>query len=362
MIEKDAVREELVAQGLEWSEDLWDHLSAEYSDEIENPEVFEGALEEVLNAYRDHQGYRVQHRERRTPGTEERRVIGPDARTKTLGKIIALEAARHPLVKAFRTEILRNRLLPDAQSVEVWIKRRGKKEGLPEGWARFGDVVSDLRVDPSLDREAIASGPVRQAPGFFTHGVSEPGVLLYWSTEFFDRGWLVPIRMPVKSDGPLGKLKWAVDHLGHEYPCWQEAWATTFVLTGITPPLLRASVNISKANMLAASLITMEIDPRLSPSDLASIYAEARRRIWNGEIRDKQISEKHLELALFAGENCREADSGGWSFLLERWNANHPHWAYVSNDLNFSRDVKSAWKRVTGSDLKKPAATGRSKK
>ncbi len=102
---------------------------------------------------------------------------------------------------------------------------------------------------------------------------------------------------------------------------------------------------------------------------------------------DQEMSEKHIELALFIardgsrrpravgleiesethydrdrrglgriGAIAPDTDGKGttWPELQKRWNAlcetDHPEWAYRNDPAarQFSRDVRHAWKRVTG--------------
>ena len=124
----------------------------------------------------------------------------------------------------------------------------------------------------------------------------------------------------------------------------------------------------------------MEVDPRVAPAEVRHLYGELRRELRGGG--DHEMSDKHIELALFvARDGSRLPRSVGlaieslssssparrsrsrfgmiahetygqgtpWPELQKRWNELYPKWKYDDvRARQFSRDVRNAWKRVTG--------------
>jgi hypothetical protein len=92
----------------------------------------------------------------------------------------------------------------------------------------------------------------------------------------------------------------------------------------------------------------LEIDPALSPRDVADAYVRQRRNFL-GNGRYRSLDEKHLHLAIFAA-GCPEDESLAAS--LERWNKfcvsqKRRDWKYRAKDLtNFGRDLSVDPKRL----------------
>jgi hypothetical protein len=86
----------------------------------------------------------------------------------------------------------------------------------------------------------------------------------------------------------------------------------------------------------------MEIDPAMSPREVANLYREIRFRHFGR--RHRSMSAKHLELAKFWSAAGKEIT---WKALREQWNQLHPKWAY-KRDQQFSRDCAQARRRLLG--------------
>ncbi len=95
-----------------------------------------------------------------------------------------------------------------------------------------------------------------------------------------------------------------------------------------------------KTQLPVLSRITLTIDPALSPREVADHYASVRRR-FTGR-RNREITSKHLRLALFAADKTK-----GSSFKqrMAAWNDEHPQWSY-SRVTNFARDCAQARRRL----------------
>lgn len=169
---------------------------------------------------------------------------------------------------------------------------------------------------------------------------------------------------------------------------WAEATATNFILTGAAPPPVKAVAwTRHRVPFAALTRIVIEADPRIAPAEVRRLYGTLRRELRGGG--DQQMTDKHIELALFIardgsrlpaslgleleGESHRDRGRRGrlrmramapdmtgqgttWPELQKRWNRAHPEWAYGdARARQFSRDVRTAWKRVTGQPWWAPA-------
>lgn len=156
------------------------------------------------------------------------------------------------------------------------------------------------------------------------------------------------------------------------------------MLAGLPPAPPKAGAGIRGRSPYAAlTRIGLEVDPRLPSAAVKQLYGEMRSRIRKGG--DREMTEKHLKLALFIARHggrrphttgidvesigwrggaraarstigvMNETSSAGvtWPVLQAAWNAEwaerEPSWLYDDvRARRFSRDVRSAWKRVTG--------------
>jgi len=249
-----------------------------------------------------------------------------------LSRSMADAAAKDPLVEGFRREFLGERLLAP-EEVEPWIKRLAEAEGeptswltipLPEGHRLVPSPADGIYVEPSLRLRQIPfpSGPLIRV---LDYGVP-------------DNDWRRCV--PVTQGGTLDRLRTLSQELTQRYD-WREAAATLFVLTGGTPlsSPLEMSVNAT-TSPFKRRIVTLEIDPMLSPREVARNYSEIRRRLTSGR-RQRGLGEKHLTLAgMIAG-----ASEEPWATRLQRWNKAHPKWKYLQ-ESNFRRDCLKARERI----------------
>ena len=158
----------------------------------------------------------------------------------------------------------------------------------------------------------------------------------------------------VTGHGALGRLRGVVQRLVAQYP-WDEAETTRFVLTGLPPFLLRVRLDaIVDEQLTACSRLTMQVDPTLSPSEVAFRYRLARKQILGARYRE--LSAKHVQLAEFAlaarSTTAPESPESG-AQRMARWNRDHPEWAYA-RVTNFLRDMSRAQRRLLHPDLRVP--------
>ncbi len=130
---------------------------------------------------------------------------------------------------------------------------------------------------------------------------------------------------------------------------WSVQAACRFVLCGSAPFMAPIRVKeLSERDPWVASRVVISIDPTVSPVELAEAWREIR-----GKVRaPKPITEKHLDLAVWAAEQGKstweaESDDPGpsWTTLMSRWNRAKPNMTY-SVVTNFSRDVRAAQDRL----------------
>ena len=98
-----------------------------------------------------------------------------------------------------------------------------------------------------------------------------------------------------------------------------------------------------------SSRINMEIDPTLTPEEVAERYKRLRASLIGARYRS--MSEKHLRLAEFYGGHKPEGTT--WTALMDKWNRSQdPGWEYNRFEA-FARDCTQAWQRLMGRDLLK---------
>lgn len=170
-------------------------------------------------------------------------------------------------------------------------------------------------------------------------------------------------RCTVRSDGVLGKLAVGARKLAETW-VWEEQDVVRWVLADGPPPRVvyaRSKFQVRqvgagrgfqtrKAGYLdTMSRIVLELDPELSPDDVATIYARARARGLAGE-RVRPLSAKALAMARLVLDHGPQEE---WGDLLRRWNRgparSHDRWCYQTTSVgrsNFIRDAKLALNRL----------------
>src|SRR5258706_5403685 len=134
---------------------------------------------------------------------------------------------------------------------------------------------------------------------------------------------------------------------------WAEAQAVAFILTGLAPLIPSVMVRYNDAPVPATSRIVLTVDPTLSPREVTDKYRKARQYLV-GEYH-REVSEKHLQLALFAATQLR---GESLATRMAAWNQRFPQWAY-SRESNFGWDSSQAKRRVVGlgkGERRKPPA------
>jgi hypothetical protein len=288
--------------------------------------------------------------------------IGPDRRSRALAEITAKAAAEMLLgVEGFRQQALDDRLLA-VEQISPWIESQASREGEPArcylavpvpGWRRLPFVGSDARLAYAAwlaeEADRVAGDLEAECPTGATMGAQ---ALSYGAPGTRPR--LIRIR----GDGLLAQLKGVTSGPWGVGPRtgWSEEQAVAFVLSGWTPPLPkgRISVLVSDGLFPALSRIAVEVDPRLSPREVAGHYNRMRKSFLGG--RDRPMDDKHLALAVFAQETI--TDGATWVALRERWNERWPRWRFATEDdpwaKRFALECRTAWTRITGAAWHRP--------
>jgi Sulfotransferase family len=216
----------------------------------------------------------------------------PSGRQEIVSFLLAQEATTQADVKAFRVEFLQGRLLR-LQDVTAWVRQHAK--------------------------EAAAE----------THC----GILEYLGRE----AW--PLREPIAEGGVLDRLRLLGSDLAQRYG-WHPAQATTFVLSGLSPIVSRIrSTAVGSVPFSSTLRIVLEVDPIVTPRDLAAHYRRARARETQGRRAD--ATDKQYALALFVAEHA----GLDWVELTRIWNGDFPDSAYKDAEA-FQREAVSARRKL----------------
>jgi hypothetical protein len=270
------------------------------------------------------------------PGAEQLR-----ARSQAIGAWEARAASQDPRVEAFRRDHLAEGLLAE-DAIGAWIAHQDSRDR-PANWP----VTSGLRADENATYRATADAQLA--------GV--PWVSLTWM-ERRGASWLGG-RWPVPPESVLASLAELATEL-HDKWRWREHEAVVFVLTGTRPDVrpIDGSSNV-RHNLHTAigpyditSRITIEVDPVVSPEQLAAWWRGVRRQLFDRRYRPMSI--KHLELAQFcAGRpeaTTLEQDHLEWNRTI---NETQPSWRYEDR-RNFRRDALVAVQRLLFAGIRPP--------
>lgn len=301
---------------------------------------------------------------RHPPGDAPDARAGREARVRTLSALFAEDAARDPQVIAFRQEKIGGALIAP-EKVEGWIKGRAAEEGRPDTWVRVPTrLLSDALRTREEGRPAAvltllreitqtANEPVQKSQEL-ADGKSRPDVppddigfrFVFYGTPRDRRRRL----QAVAAGGTLDRLSRLSTYLARRFQ-WDQAQATLFVLTGQTPRVSDARVTFSPGEIPARSRLDLQVDPSLTPAEVAEEYRRARAMVLPG--RHRALSVKHLTLAAFLATtpDCT------WRTRMAQWNTEHPNWKYAQV-TNFARDAQIAHRRLLHLGDAKPQKVG----
>lgn len=234
------------------------------------------------------------------PLGEEPGAAGPLAtdeedRRFALSRLLALEAGQAAEVVGFRERHLAEGLL-DLESIGEWIALQAEAQGAPSLYVEIAlPAGTQVKATPH-GMVAKSEVPVSELP---IEGAVRAKLLKY---SFPGAPYVQAV--PVSAGSTLDELRRLSERLAKSYS-WQADQATVFVLSGVTPLvagiLARTEV---QSEHLAASRVTLTIDPLVAPQTVLEAYSELRQKVLLGKHRP--LSEKHRQLAVFAAERRPE--------------------------------------------------------
>jgi hypothetical protein len=264
--------------------------------------------------------------ETRIHGKAEARVprptLPPDRRAYAVAEVLKIEAAAIPEVKQFRASRLASRLLAP-QEVHDWVLdayRDAFLEAPPLTYV----------VVPEHDRAGEPVDWIR--PELRYKHADEPGSR----------------SVRIGASGALAELKQIAGQLESLFN-WKEEDASTFVLTGHVPvqPRARATSLLPRSGRGQARM-SLDISTRVSPADVASFYAKARRHFEFAHER-RLDEEWRASLAPFAAS--ARVRGLRWREAMNEWNKREP--AHTFTDYRtFQRACSRAYERTMGQPLR----------
>lgn len=318
--------------GHEPREDIWEELVTDFY--VGEAIHHTGDINGLLKRYKQQEKrYPISRKRVRQTYTEP-----PDERLMYSSKILAWDASQEQSVIDFRQEVLGGKLLfPD--QVGPWIEdlaAREKGDGI-----RYITVKLPKGVKPELTPTEWLLKPPLVIEREKWLG-QERDMLSYGVYSITDKKW-VPSVIPVPEGGTLERLFNLSKYLRSKYS-WGEAETTIFIMTGLIPPLLLAQ-STPKWRRYAPITVTMELSLHLSPKKVAAIYGRVKKKVFSlyypRHKRDRPMSKKHLELAVFYHQHRGKKGME----MMSLWNEEHEGYEYGTL-TNFLRDAKHAHDRL----------------
>jgi len=242
------------------------------------------------------------------PQMREKNGLPPDQRMEALAAIIAQEIIN--ATEGFRQRHLGGRFLSEPEAQD-WLQSHSSPSPT---W------VGEFVIDPGSPKPAPTS-LVRRISGLSFPSPFGGGFVCYQHGDVLDRLHTTAEFHAVQYRIPLAE-------------------ALRTILTGLPPRLKAISVVPYFSHIPALSRFHIEVDPAVTPAELARAYKDARKQYLKGRVR--RLSTKHLQLAAFmasrpAGEKGKDA-MAAWNRKFKRWKYTH-----VSN---FLRDAAVARRRL----------------
>ncbi len=312
---------------------IWDYLKDKYyvAEVLENKEY---DIEDLLDEYLTLEELAGDTLRSHTDKRKEHAPAGQTGHLLTLSVILAAQIGRLPEVKAFRKEVLQNNLL-SLEEVKDWIETINQKEEESRGSSWTFSVTVNESDFKTAKRVASAT--------LLEEGIQPGSALARPVLEFQSTAEFVESVVGYNTQGVLGRLQRLAKHIvRYHAPAWTEALATTFILTDLTPIIPRIRYRTDLSLHGGPCWLTMSLDVRITPEQLAKDYRKIRRRLM-GKRRAKPLSKKIQAVARFAGRHKTEQCT--WREVMDLWNKQYPDWIY--NDYKrFCRDATRATKAI----------------
>jgi hypothetical protein len=259
-------------------------------------------------------------------------VAGTD-RQRAVSIILANEVSKDPAVADFRARVLKGQLLGSRRAAADWIFEQVALEAPSTAWLTDIPVPEgyELRRDPETGY--VVTDPVLKIAG----AAGARGIRYRVLSDDLSSGKGVY----TAAGGTVEQLRQLSEDLAARFR-WQMDHATVFVLTGQIPDVvpIKIRAEVSKTFPVCSRVI-LEVDPTLTPKDVARAYFKVRRSFWPRRIRT--VGQKHASLAAF----IEERSSGQtWRQRFSEWNrTTQSDWKYRS-ESNFRRDAVVARRRL----------------
>lgn len=214
----------------------------------------------------------------------------------------------------------------DEAALVAWIRDRYRCDlGLERG-------ADEEAVSGALDRHLWSGGQLTEL--WFSEG-GGPRVL------------------SVRARSLLGEVAKVAAELSDRYhwSCWD---ATRWVVCSGDPPtpwVFGWGPQLHLGETDTTTRLEMEVDPTLTPAEVAAAYGRARAAIFRGA-RVRPLDDKARALVRFALDQGRAKGEPPWEEWRRCWNAGpgRKHGTYRGDGggpWNFRRDLRSAWRRLT---------------
>ncbi|MDP7577948.1 MAG: hypothetical protein QGF12_00210 [SAR202 cluster bacterium] len=270
--------------------------------------------------------------------------LNEENRAFAVSGILALIAGEKAAVSEYRNSFLNGKFM-SPKRIESWIKKNAKAEGKPTRFLHGLPLENEQRVTLAKD------GNVRVEPPFkeVSFAQSSKGYFIsYWSEDVEEIK-----RVPVRVGGVLDKLRLLSDELSLELG-WEPQEAVAFVLSGQVPVIeaIRVEVHINSKQPLA-NRVHLDIDPTMSPNQVAQVYSQARKDFFKTQRRQTLKSQT---LALFHAKYVvhtekpldRRKQLKEWNKFCMNRSGWESEWQYQESNLdNFQRDSVNAYRQLT---------------
>lgn len=280
------------------------------------------------------------------PQRRHRRTNNVLGRRAAVSSALAEIARQGDDVIYFRRTVLDSQLLR-FEEVERWIREQRSQQVYPRAAiVRLKKGFELRRAKPWELEPPLSSMGTEQIEGL------APPERLFYATRGDGQGDYVPRCAPIGRDGPLMETSKLSSSLAKRF-CWQQAQATMFLLTDVTP-LLTEGVEHHPPPMIALpwrvlepisclTRIVMTIDPLMTPREVSQEYAKIRARLLGRKPRIQ--SQKHLQLGVFAVKHPEFDKEELVKAAMLEWNSQFQEWKYTRLKL-FRRDAQTARKRL----------------
>jgi len=355
-MDEQELREEVESRvGRPVSDDVWDFLRQRFGFHVEGAADIEALVATARHAMQLAEPVRRTKRRRKVAaagsGThflEPRLLKREEARRDALTRYFARDAARHPSVQEFRSEVLDNRSLSPEQA-RAWLEspavRMFPLDKFRSAGIRPGKHSASLVSHESTAKRYRAC--VRVNPGGqiwhyveALHPPKEP-----WDAIAVDGSYTFSIKANVGwAQGRYRRrsvLHWLLStaaKMAERGYGWDSESYPWFILTAQAPRALavEGSWSLTTAATNRNASINLKIAPWMSANTVLAAYRNVQKDLLTGH--NRPVSERRLALFRFVTDHTNDDGSiPPWHEIMARWNNGHRNWRYTDR-RNFARD------------------------